>query len=179
MFIYLVILLTITSSMLNWGQRRMITYIDDNFLKANLWKSTSQGEGHFYANSKWISDINHPWFSILPTNRINVLNGSGEITNIQRLSTKHLYSIRAKTPLVVEESTLYFPGWEVKINGEKVPIFPTNNGTITFKIPQGKQFVQVKYEDIFIYKLLKVISSIGLLFIISYVTVKRYLFKIK
>ncbi len=177
LFIYLVILLTIASSILNWGQRRMITDIDDNFLKVNLWKSTSEGEGHFYANSKWVSDINHPWFSILPTNRINVLNGSGEITNIQRLSTKHLYSISAKTPLVLEENTLYFPGWEVKINGEKAPISPTNKGTITFKIPQGKQLLQLKYEDIFIYKLLKIISLIGLLFIISYVTAKRYLFK--
>lgn len=161
-FIYLFIALSIGSTILNWGQRRMIHDIDDNFLKSNLWKSTSQGEGHFYANTKWV-DIKNPWFLKLPRSPIEILTGKGEIKTIRKTSTNHAYYVLAKTPLTLNENTLFFPGWEVQSNGKNVQIDHTNNGIITFKVPQEKQLVEVIYKDIFVYTLLKIISAFSLI----------------
>lgn len=172
--ITLLIIMTIGYTILNWGHRRVIPEITDDVLKQNLWKSTSEGEGHYYANSKWI-DIKHPWFSKLPRNNIEVLRGEGEIKTLKRISTKHTYVLYAKTPLILKENTLYFPGWEVKSNGKNIQIGHTNNGIITFKVQPGKQLVEVIYRDIPIYKLLKSISLVGLFLVLALLTLKTFL----
>lgn len=166
-----IIIVTIGYTMLNWGHRRMIPEISDVTVKKQLWKSTSEGEGHYYANTRWV-DIKNPWFSKLPKNHLEIITGSGEIKNMLRTSTLHKYFVTAKSPLMTQENTLYFPGWEAKINGTKIPISPTNSGLIKFQIPKGESVVELKYEDIFVYKILKVISAIGFLIVITYLIIK-------
>lgn len=160
--IYLLIILTIGSTILNWGQRRMIQDIDDNFLKSNIWKSTSEGEGHFYANTKWV-DIKNPWFSKLPKSHLEIVSGTGEIKNILRTSTHHKYVIYAKNPLKIHENTLYFPGWKGFVNDKEILLSPSSKGIIQASISKGNSKFEIVYQDIFIYKLLKAISALSII----------------
>lgn len=168
--IFLLIFTAISSTVLNWGQRNVIPKINDNILQNNIGKSTSEGEAHFYANTKWV-DINNPWFSTPPKNHAEAISGNGKLESIIRKSTYHKYSIMAETPLKIQENTLYFPGWKGFLNGREISLSPSAKGIITTSIPKGNFTLEIRYEDIFIYKLLKTISIISLISIIIILTI--------
>ncbi len=164
--IYLLIFITICTTILNWGQRRLISDINDQYLITNLWKSTSQSEGHYYANSI-LRDPKKPWFSKLPIKHIEILNGKGEIKEFTRNSTNHRYIVNAETELLLRENTLYFPGWDIFIDNKKSTISHDSEGVISFSVRKGLHFTEVKYNNPAVYKLLKTVSIIFLLVIIS------------
>lgn len=149
----LLIVFTICSTILNWGHRRLITTIDDRQLINNAWKEKE----HFYANSKW-RDIKNPWFLVLPKNHLVISGGNGEIKELQRISTTHTYIVFAKNDLALKENTLYFPGWQIFDNGKSISAQPDNEGIIQFHLAKGLHVVETKYDDLVIYKLLKIIS---------------------
>ena len=58
--------------------------------------------------------------------------------------------------------TFAFPGWTVKLDGQPVPIVPSDpNGLITFEVPAGRHTITVSFEDTPIRTLANVISSGG------------------
>lgn len=160
--IYFLVAIAIGSTILNWGQRRVIPEIADAALQKNIAKSTSEGEGHFYANTKWV-DIDNPWFSELPKQHLEKLQGNAIIKELERTSIEHFYFVNAKTPIVIKENTLHFPGWTLKSNNKNIAIYPDQKGIINAKLPQGVQYVELSYDDLPLYKYSKVIS-VGSLF---------------
>ncbi len=150
----------IMSTILNWGHRRLIPQITDVTLAENLWKSTSESEGHFYANTKWVSTKN-PWFSIRPKKRAEIVGGTGSIKDVFRNSTLHKYTVVAKNPLKIRENTLYFPGWEAKLNDRSLQISPDDKGLISLHVPKGSYNLTLTYNDLLPYKITKIISFIG------------------
>lgn len=159
-FIYLIILVTILSTSLNWGQRRLIPSVNDEYLIKNLPQSTIKGEAHFYANSRWVNK-NNMWFKDQPIDNIIIKNGEGVVKNIERNSTIHTYMVLANSSLDLQENTLYFPGWSVKVNSEAVPISYKENALINFSVPAGLSYIEVRYVDILEYKILKIISTVA------------------
>lgn len=168
LLIYLLILFTIGTTVLNWGQRRVIPEIDDNILIKNLPLTTATGEAHFYANSKWVKKDN-PWFSVIPNNHIEILKGNGNITEINRTSTKHIYKVNTNEELLLKENTLYFPGWKVKVNNKLIDIFPDKSGVVNFNLPKGELIVEMYYEDLYLLKISKIISLSVILLCIIYI----------
>lgn len=164
-FLYILILVTILSTLLNWGHRRVIPHITDQVLIHHVWKSTAEGEGHYYANSQF-RDPKHPWFSKLPSAHLETIKGTAEIKELERKSTKHIYIVNAKTPTILRENTLYFPGWQVRSNTNNVSIKPDKEGIITFQLPQGLHLVEVTYTDLESYKILKLLSVSGFITIL-------------
>jgi hypothetical protein len=165
---YLLVVLTIELTILNWGQRKVISSTNDQSLQQNLPYSTSQGEGHFYANSKWV-DIQDPWFSKIPTSHIEIIRGHAAIKIISRTSTAHIYNIYAKTPLQLRENTLYFPGWTAQINNIDISIHPDKQGVISIDAPKGNYVLKLNYNDVSAYKILKLISLTSFLLTSGYI----------
>lgn len=165
-FIYILLIITVGSTILNWGHRRVIPEINDDVLRKNVWKSTvTEGMTAYFLNTKW-ADANNFWFSELPKERLEILQGKGTIKTLKRTSTQHLYVINAETPLTIKENTLYFPGWTLKSNENSIPIYPGKRGIIYAKLPQGLQYLELTYDDLPLYKLSKIISAgifVGLL----------------
>lgn len=174
--IVFIVIITIGITLLNWGQRRVIPNITDQTLQQNLPKSTSQGEAHFYANTKWV-DIKNPWFSKLPKDRLVILKGNGKIKEISRTSTKHVYVLDAYTLLKLQENTLFFPGWKATINGVEVPLSPSNKGIITFSVEKGLYQLDLSYHDIPSLTILKIISVSAFLFSIIILVIQLLLSK--
>ncbi|HYT40740.1 MAG TPA: hypothetical protein VEP90_00210, partial [Methylomirabilota bacterium] len=163
----LLISITIGYTILNWGHRRLISEITDTQLRQNLPSSTAHGEGHFYANSVF-RDPKHPWFSVLPKNHLEILYGSGAVKEIARTSTDHTYVVNAKSALSLRENTLYFPGWAVFDDRQNISINHDKEGVIMFTISKGLHYIELRYTDIFIFRLSKIVSIFGFLAAIVY-----------
>lgn len=166
-FIYLIVIIAIGTTILNWGQRRVIPEINDGVLKSNLPLSTAKGEAHFYANSKW-ANPKKPWFSIIPQNHLEILRGEGIIKNTYRSSTKHVYEISAKSNILLKENTLYFPGWMASSNGKNVNLEPDKNGIINLRLSKGNHTLELSYKDLPLFTISKIVSLISILFIFIY-----------
>jgi hypothetical protein len=52
----------------------------------------------------------------------------------------------AKVLSTIEMTTAWFPGWEVRVDGQPVPAGPGRpSGLITFQLPAGEHRVEVEY----------------------------------
>jgi len=177
--IYIIILFTISSTILNWGHRTLIVDINDSFLQKNLSKSTAyEGVTAYFLNTKW-ADINNFWFSDAPTKNLEILSGNATVVPLKRTSVQHTYIIDAKTSLEIKENTLYFPGWTLKSDNKHIYIYPAKRGVINAKLNAGLHYVELYYEDIFAYKFIKTISLIlfcGIAFLLIFLSTKQ-LFK--
>lgn len=167
-FIYVLLLITIGYTILNWGHRRLISEINDAVLRKNVWISTATEGPTYFLNNKW-ADINNLWFLELPNQHLEIIRGKGIVKEIKRTSTQHSYLVDTQTPVIIKENTLYYPGWSLKSNYNTIPIYPGKRGIINAKLPKGQQYLELYYRDIPIYALTKIIgglSFLGLLFII-------------
>ena len=160
--IYILLILTIVSTILNWGQRRVIPGVNDTILQKNVPLSTLYEGPSYYADTKWADSANF-WFAKVPNKHIEILSGSGSIKELHRTTTKHIYIVLASTNLKIRENTLYFPGWEVISNGYTITSYPGYKGIIEFSLPKGTQNVTVEYNDITSVYLLKLIGIFGVI----------------
>lgn len=168
-FVYLLIIITIGYTILNWGHRRVIPEISDEVLRKNVWISTVSEGPTYFLNNKW-TDINNLWFTKLPKQHLEIAQGKGIVNEIKRTSTRHDYLINAQTPIIIKENTLYYPGWKLKSNYNNVLVYPGKRGIINAGLPSGLQYVELVYEDILPYKIAKIISiSTFVILIISLV----------
>jgi len=168
LFIYALVFATIGYTILNWGHRTVIPQINDAYLENNAWKSTvSEGITAYFLNNKW-ADKNNFWFNKLPKNHLDILSGDAVIKSVKRTTILHSYIVNAKSPLLIRENTLYFPGWILSSNGRPLKIYPGKRGIITAKIPRGLQYLELSYNDVFAYTLVKIISvSILIILVLS------------
>ena len=158
-FIYILLIITIGSTILNWGHRRVIPEINDSVLRKNVWVSTvNEGPTAYFLNTKW-ADINNFWFSEIPKKHLEITEGNANVKELKRTSIKHEYLIDAKTPIVIKENTLYFPGWSIKSNNKIINIYLGERGVINAKLPAGLQKLELSYEDIPVYRFSKIISA--------------------
>lgn len=174
LFIFVLLIFAIGSTILNWGQRRVIPTINDDLLEQDISLGTRWGDTHFYALPKWV-DPKQPWFADVPKYHLEILQGKTTIVNAYRSSTKHAYEINAQTSINLKENTLYFPGWVASSDGKNVIIKPDKEGVINLSLPRGKQLLTLSYEDLPMLAIAKKISLLSLVLIIFYFV--YYLFK--
>ncbi len=174
--IWLVIILTIGTTILNWGHRRVIPQISDRQLINNLPYSTYQGEGLVYiGNTRWFS--NQPvWINKIPVNKLEVLKGQAKIQTLSVKDTKHDYLTISNKGATLIENTLYYPGWEVAVNGRKVEIDYKNvkyPGRIIFGTPEGESKVVISYTDLPLLQSLKFLFALSLAAILSFTLLRK------
>lgn len=148
--VYIIIFLAIFQTILNWGNRRNMPEMTDAYFAQNLPFSTFEGEGLTPANPI-VADAKNPWFRIPPNQHLEIIKGKGEIEEVLRTTNKHVYRIHADTPLVVQENTVYFPGWNIYQNSQPLPIEISREkgekGVMIINIPHGTSDLTVKYES--------------------------------
>jgi hypothetical protein len=75
-----------------------------------------------------------------------VLGGDAEILSPGRTPFYWSSLVRAKAASTIEMNTAWFPGWEVAVDGQRVPAGPgAASGLISFQVPPGPHTVQVEY----------------------------------
>lgn len=167
--VFLLIIITIGYTILNWGHRTVIVDITDADLIKNVPLSTvSEGLTAHFLNNKW-ADKDNFWFDKIPTRHIEILKGKATIKELKRTSVTHEYLINAETDITIKENTLYFPGWAFNVNNEKFNVYPGNKGIINAQLPKGSYIARLTYNDILIYKVSKYIAV--LFFLIFFLTI--------
>lgn len=167
--IYLLILLTVSYTILNWGNRTTIPDIDDKYLKNNVPYSTLGYEGMaIMASPKWLPADNL-WAKEVPKKHLEIITGNGVINEVERTETKHTYIIYGYSNTELLENTLYFPGWKIEADNKYIPINYLERkhlGKIVFNLPSGLHLINVEYKDIPIYRFSKIFSAISYFIIV-------------
>lgn len=76
-----------------------------------------------------------------------ILLGQGEVQNVDYwLGSKRQYQIYAQSEITVLEPTVYFPGWQIRANGQVIePTFPASaEGQLAYRLPAADQPYQIK-----------------------------------
>ncbi|MBP6098747.1 MAG: hypothetical protein KA477_02080 [Candidatus Levybacteria bacterium] len=97
------------------------------------------------------------------------IDGYGRIFPQTRKTTIHTYEVQATTSSKILENTLYFPGWNVYVDGKKAPIeFQDQNhrGLITFPLSSGNHKIDIIFKDTKVRLIANLISTICLLLLI-------------
>lgn len=128
-------------------------------------------------NTVWTGETRD--YPIKP-NKIDIIEGNGEILDKVVKNSSRNYTVMAKTPLRLVDYTFYFPGWNVYVDGRKTDIeFQDQKyrGVITYQVPVGRHAVTVIFENTKI-RILGYGVSIAslLLFIIILFMEKKYKF---
>lgn len=99
------------------------------------------------------------------------IEGDARILPISRNSTSREYRIIAKIQSRIVENTLYFPGWNVKVNGENVPLeFQDQRyrGLITYFVPKGESRVRISFAETKLRLVADVITILGIVLLALY-----------
>lgn len=173
-------LFVIFSTILNWGNRRMVPEDKNSYF-------TAQGivlYTEFYDPLSKILRERYSGCQDVPqkclkrsTSSIDVLNGKADIFELQRSIIKHEYLIRVESDANIKENTFYFPGWKLFVNNKpheidyKNPNFPS---IITFKLNKGLYKVELKFVDTPVREISKHATQIALLILIFAIIVNTY-----
>jgi hypothetical protein len=142
-FSFLIILPTI----LNWGNRRTLPHLTDTRLQEEL--PYAKFARIYAAIPIWVPD-DESWQEEIPEKSIKAVNGNIEILKERKSINSHNYIIRANNPASLKESTYYFPGWTLFIDGKVQPINFQNKsfpGIISFSIPPGEHEINLVFKD--------------------------------
>lgn len=175
-FVITLCFFTIFYTILNWGNRRTISTIDDDYLKKEFnFKPDVSG---LEPSSPIWADLEKSKLRIKPKSNVEIIKGEASVRGIFRNPIQHTYSINAISKIEVKENTLFFPGWIAEANEKQIPINyknPRSPGVITFNLNQGIYNVSVKYVDLPIIIFSKWLSGISFLVILVYFIVPKKL----
>ena len=82
-----------------------------------------------------------------PANRLTVVSGEINIENYRHEGTAYLYKYTAKNEVSAHVAVVYFPGWELRIDGKERTndISMTGEGLVGLKLPAGAHTAELKY----------------------------------
>lgn len=111
----------------------------------------------------------------IPKNAIEMIAGNGKINNFIRKSNLHSFTLTAESNVKILDNTFYFPGWQVMVDGKKVPIeFQDINhrGLITFTVPEGIHNIRVVFRESAIRLFSDILSLFSITIILGFLTVR-------
>ena len=113
------------------------------------------------------------WVSEKPNtravNKIEVASGDAKIYEREIKHSFYSADIKAQEESIIKVNSIYFPGWEVRENGRKVPISYQNKyGLITFQLSAGIHKVIINYARSPVHRLSEYISLLAFFVIGGY-----------
>lgn len=174
-FVYFLLFIIVISTILNWGQRRVIPDVNDQFLMQNMPFSSAGVEGWAIALSKWVSS--HKFESTIPQKTFTIISGEGIVRDTSRTSNHHVYVIDAKNPITMIDNTWYFPGWYASIDNKQIPIVYSGgkySGLIKVLLPEGKHILTISYEELKGLAFAKQVGFVSFLVVTSYLVFSHF-----
>lgn len=170
-FIFVLCFITIFYTILNWGNRRTIPVINDNYLRQAFELNPDVGNYLEPTSPIWANLVKSK-LRTRPNSAIEVIRGNADLKQTYRNPILHTYLIKAKTRVEIKENTLFFPGWVVTANGKQIPINYNNSlypGINTFNLNRGNYNVEVKFIDLPVIIFSKWLSGLSLIALLIYV----------
>lgn len=140
-------------------------YYEDSFYSTNQDSTTVKNE----YMPKWVKN--------LPANPQNfkaeVINGEEKLNILEINPSKIAIETYLPVPRTIQINAVYFPGWEVKVDGKNVPIDYNSNGLMRFEVPQGSHDIVSKFGETQIRLIADIISLLGLTLVVIF-SIKNY-----
>lgn len=129
-----------------------------------------RGEGFYFTNDATTTSSQEfmpLWVKEKPLERSNekieIIKGSGTVSNIFSNSKKIYFSIKMNENGVVRMNTIYYPGWKVSINGTPKEInYNNSKGVMELKLPVGKYSIVASFGETSLRMISNIISVISL-----------------
>jgi hypothetical protein len=95
----------------------------------------------------WVSNVEEI-VSEKKYDKMSVISGLGEYDVIDWRSEMRVITIKAFTPVLLQISTFYYPGWKADLDGKELLIkIGKQNGLILIDIPGGEHTLTLKFVD--------------------------------
>jgi hypothetical protein len=112
---------------------------------------------------------------------VEIISGQASIVETERKTTQHIYKINAITKAQLRENTLYFPGWNVSVDGKNTPVEfqdAHSRGIMTFWVARGIHTISVNFTETKI-RLAADIISLTSIFLLTFwgILIKRRLWQ--
>lgn len=99
-----------------------------------------------------------------PLIKAHVLRGEGTVEMVRHGGAAEEVVVHARQEVTVQFYTYYYPGWRGYVDGEEVYIWPEGKlGLITLDVSAGEHGVKIRFGDIPVRVVGKVISALGIL----------------
>lgn len=111
-----------------------------------------------------------------PKAHIEVIDGNARIQELSRRVTEHTYIVDASARSRIRENTLYFPGWNVFIDGVRANIEfqdPANRGLMTFFTEKGIYKVHIAFSETKLRLFANIVSVVSLVFLVALGILRR------
>jgi hypothetical protein len=109
--------------------------------------------------------------------KITVMSGPALTDILAWKPEKRSISIVGSAPSLLRVATFYYPGWQAKINDRVIPIGKEDmSGAMLIKVPEGKQTLELRFEDTpirYYSKLISLFSFLASLLWIAYPSIRR------
>jgi hypothetical protein len=108
-----------------------------------------------------------------PPNRVTVTSGEINIENYEQKGTAYSYRYNAPSDVVAQIAVIFFPGWELRIDGQKRGdgVAMDDKGLVRLKLPAGSHTAELKYTVSPIGRLARYVSYLGWAMWTSLVTI--------
>lgn len=113
---------------------------------------------------------------------MEVISGEADVLQIRRITTVHQYQVSVKTRAELLENTIYFPGWEVLVDGQKTDVeFQSgiHRGIMTFWVEKGEHQVLVVFRDTKVRTISNIITLVSGIVLILGSIITDYVWKRK
>jgi hypothetical protein len=83
-----------------------------------------------------------------PLTKAHILQGRGEVQTLRHGGASEELLVTSSGTMRLQFYTYWFPGWEVRVDGELVESWPEGpNGLITFDVPAGEHGVELRMTE--------------------------------
>ena len=114
----------------------------------------------------------------LPNQRVQALNGDAIISSVKETPTRVSFDIKATHETKVRINNFNFPGWQLKVDGNQVPIDDNNPlKLITFPFSSGNYHVDAMFKNTPTRTTANMISLLSIILIIAYLALGKKLYK--
>lgn len=171
---YLIVPLLVVIISVNIGYFKPDSYykdsVDDHYV----------GEAVISKNDRLPKDYLPIWVKKIRDEKLKVpifIQGSGRISNVKYKTAYLTFDVNSSSESAIETPVTYFPGWQLKVNGEKVKALdPDDFGLIRFDLPPGENKIVMQFTNTAIRTISNLISLFSsALLIITFIKYRKFL----
>lgn len=146
-------------------------------------------KGYLYKSDSFFSGIYHgttdtgesaPVWSVrfmehYPEAPIQIISGTGKVRELVRKTTYRLYSFSSVGSARVLVNILYFPGWNIYIDGKPAALQfqdPKYRGLMTFYVPSGNHKIEAVFSETKLRETADIISLMSLISIAGFILLR-------
>jgi hypothetical protein len=170
-----IVVVCLASILFSIGYVRPVLYQhrDDSYYLSD--KSFTDGTNSM-GNS--FSTVWTSWKNQKSASRVNVIAASASVEQLQTRPMSDSFSVNTASYATLEVNRLYFPGWQVFIDGKSVPINYKTNGTLEFIVPSGFHQVTTSFNSTPIRFFANIVSILAIMFILGSIVKRIYAHRI-